>query len=99
MIIVSQDKTMIFNFNNIETIGIGNPLENINGKFIILAETTSDNQYPIGEYKTEERAKEVLNEIILGTTIKQINGKQLTEGEFYMAMKCMEFNLYEIPEE
>lgn len=64
MIIVSQDKTMIFNFENIETIGIGNPLENNEGKFLILAETVSDNQYPIAEYETEERAKEVLQEIV-----------------------------------
>ena len=64
MIIVNQDKTMIFNYKNIETIGIGNPLENDDGKFAILIETISDNQYPIGLYETEERAKEVLQEIV-----------------------------------
>ena len=64
MIIVNQDKTMIFNYKNIETIGIGNPLENDDGKFAILIETISDNQYPIALYETEERAKEVLQEII-----------------------------------
>lgn len=64
MIIVNQDKTMIFNYKNIETIGIGNPLENDDGKFAILIETISDNQYPIALYETEERAKEVLQEIV-----------------------------------
>lgn len=64
MIIVSQDKKMILNFKNIEAIGIGNPLEDKDGKFKILIETTSDNQYPIAEYETEERAKEVLQEIV-----------------------------------
>lgn len=64
MLIVSQDKEMILNYKNIEAIGIGNPLENDNGNFVILVETISDNQYPIAEYKTEERAKEVLQEII-----------------------------------
>jgi hypothetical protein len=64
MIIVSQEKMMVYNFENIEAIGIGNPLENNEGKFPILIDTTSDNQYPIAEYKTKERAKEVLQEII-----------------------------------
>ena len=63
MIIISQDKTMILNFEYIETIEIENPLENNDGKFKILSDTTSDNQYTIAEYKTEERAKEVLKEI------------------------------------
>lgn len=64
MIIISQDKTMILNFEYIETIEIENPLENNDGKFKILCDTTSDNQYTIAEYKTEERAREVLQEII-----------------------------------
>lgn len=64
MIIISQDKTMILNFKNIEAIGIGNPLEDKDGKFKILCNTTSDNQYPMAEYETEERAKEVLQQIV-----------------------------------
>lgn len=64
MVIISQDKTMILNFEYIETIEIGNPLENNDGKFKILCDTTSDNQYTIAEYEKEKRAKEVLQEII-----------------------------------
>ena len=64
MIIVSSDETMIINMENIEAIGIGNPLENNEGKFQILANTSSDNQYIIARYKTEERAKEVLQNLI-----------------------------------
>lgn len=64
MIIISQDKTMILNFEYIETIEIGNPLENNDGKFKILCDTTSDNQYTIAEYEKEKRAKGVLQEII-----------------------------------
>lgn len=64
MVIISQDKTMILNFEYIETIEIGNPLENNDGKFKILCDTTSDNQYTIAGYEKEERAKEVLQEII-----------------------------------
>ena len=64
MIIISQDKTMMLNFKNIEAIGIGNPLEDKDGKFKILCNTTSDNQYPMAEYETEERANEVLEDLI-----------------------------------
>jgi hypothetical protein len=64
MIIINQNKTMFLNFENIEAVGINNPLENNEGKFAILVETTSDHQYTIAIYKTEERANEVLNEIL-----------------------------------
>ena len=60
MVIISQDKTMILNFEYIETIEIGNPLENNDGKFKILCDTTSDNQYTIAEYKTEERENDCI---------------------------------------
>ena len=63
MIIVNQDKGTIINVKNIEAIGIGHPLNDEDGKFKILANTISDNQYTIAKYKTEERAKEVLKEI------------------------------------
>lgn len=75
MIIMSQDKTMILNFENIETIEIGNPLENNDGKFKILCDTTSDNQYTIAGYEKEERAKEVLQEIINKYKITLYNSK------------------------
>ena len=64
MIIVSQDKRTILNMKNIEVIGIGCALENNEGKFQILANTSSDNQYTIAEYNTEERAIEVLQKLI-----------------------------------
>lgn len=62
MIIVSQDKDVIVNFNNVENIWINNPLENDDGKFEIRAESYSNNML-IGEYETEEKAKEVLQEL------------------------------------
>lgn len=67
MIIVSQYKDTIINFKNIEILGIGNPLEDDDGKFKILANTIIENQYVIAKYKTEERAKEVLQEIVKAT--------------------------------
>lgn len=63
MIIVSQDRAVIVNFNNVENVWINNPLENTEGKFEIITESYSNNRL-MGEYDTEERAKEVLKEIM-----------------------------------
>lgn len=73
MLIVSQDKTMSLNLDNIEAIGVGNPLEDNDGKFQILVNTTSDNQYPIAEYETEERAKEIMMQIVKWQSILKKN--------------------------
>ncbi len=59
MIIVSQDKTELVNFDKIESIWICPDEE---GRFTL--EATADTNATLGYYKTEERAKEVLNEII-----------------------------------
>lgn len=63
MLILSQDQSFILNFDNIESIEIGNFEEN-RGRGIIYARLTSDYFYTIGEYNTIERTKEVLQEII-----------------------------------
>lgn len=64
MLILSQDKDSIINFNNIVSIWINSPLENNEGEFEIRAE--SDNTYEtLGYYKTEERAKDILYEIFI----------------------------------
>lgn len=59
MIIVSQDKTEIVNFNNIESVWISKEEEGI-----FSIEATADTNASLGEYATEERAKEVLEEIV-----------------------------------
>ena len=60
MLILSQDKKSIYNFNNIISIQIE---EGYNGfKLIVYGAIT--NYVSLGKYKTEERAKEVLQEII-----------------------------------
>lgn len=59
MIIVSQDEDLIINFENITVIGIAQN----NSKEIDSITVDKKEQY-LGEYKTEERAKEVLQEII-----------------------------------
>ena len=58
MIIVSQDKAEIVNFENVVTMRLG-----YNGKHIVRAEN-KDKVCELGEYSTEDRAKEVLQEII-----------------------------------
>lgn len=63
MIIVSQDKEIIVNFNNVESIDIVADLDGT-GKvpYKIYYETDSKRE-ELGTYKTEERAREVLQEI------------------------------------
>lgn len=62
MIIVSQDKTKIVNFDNLTQIYITQDEEKT--ATFIRYETVDSLYDDLGEYKTEERAKEVLQEII-----------------------------------
>ncbi len=70
MIIVSQDKMEIFNFEEIFRLCVDSwsneEFATEPSCFCIKAEKSSDNMICafLGEYKTEERAKEVLQEII-----------------------------------
>lgn len=58
MIIVSQDKMELVNFNTIQNIWICPDEE---GRFTL--EASADTNSTLGYYKTEERAKEILTEI------------------------------------
>lgn len=86
MIIISQDKNGILNFDNILEIWIdSNILDKTEPAFTINAETDST-VIKIGNYATKERAKEVLAEI--------------TEFWKYGAMTdCKGFICYEIPKD
>lgn len=70
MIIVSQDKMEIFNFEETFRLYVDNwsneEFATEPNCFCIKAEKSSDNMICayLGEYETEERAKEVLQEII-----------------------------------
>ena len=60
MIIVSQDKDNVINYDNVKSLWIDdNVLDKTNTTFYINA----DDDF-LGEYETEERAKEILQEII-----------------------------------
>ena len=61
MIIVNQDKDMIINFDNVVKIFVKKYCDD---KPEIYCRTIHDIEVFLGEYQTEERAKEVLQEII-----------------------------------
>lgn len=63
MIIVSQDKKRIVNFDNLTQIYITH-CEEDNAGYFIRFETVDSLYEDLGECATEERAKEVLQEII-----------------------------------
>lgn len=91
MIIVSQDKEEIVNFDTINSLWICPDSE---GRFTI--EATADTNATLGYYKTEERAKEVLQEII--KTI--IEDKKLEQGEELFGFSLIPKNTYyEMPKE
>lgn len=77
MIIVSQDKEEIVNFDKVESIWISDDEE----RFSI--EATGDANSTLGYYKTLERAKEVLIKImqsyINSENYKYVNGLMTTE--------------------
>lgn len=63
MVIVSQDKKRIVNFDNLTQVYITHCEEDNTGYFIRF-ETVDSLYEDLGEYATEDRAKEVLEEII-----------------------------------
>ena len=90
MIIISQDKTEIINFNNVESIWICSDEEGI-----FTIEATADTNTSLGEYRTEERAKEVLEEIVNTFSIR---GVQNTSYEYAdIAVKIRQYAKYEMP--
>ena len=97
MIIVGQDKDIILNFENIDMILVGNPLDTDNGEFQIIANTISDNEVRLGCYKTEERAKEVLQEII--KVCKFYKGKTYYVEDEKKLLGKYEYGVYEMPVE
>lgn len=63
MIIVSQDKDAILNFDNVIGIRTAVDVESKKEKLIAI-DIIDGERYYIAKYTTEERAKEVLEEII-----------------------------------
>ena len=101
MIIVSQEQNEILNFNNIMNIQVTNCEEDgylISAGFIVGRD---DNYRDLGYYKTEERAKEVLQEITqkYSSYLKLEGGPAILQGQ--MDIQPNIFNIpkvYEMPE-
>ena len=94
MLILSQHKIVILNFNTTTTI--------IADKNEIIARLINGNKATLGKYATEERAKEVLREIIkCYRSYLQLNGgPAILQGQ--MDIQPNIFNIpkvYEMPEE
>lgn len=90
MIIVSQDKKSIYNFDNIKSIDI------VENEIYITDDILMDEGAKIGEYETEERAKEVLQEIIKA----YIESKKGEEATTIFGFAIIPSNTYyEMPEE
>lgn len=64
MIILSQDKKILMNFDNLTQIYITQDEEEDEDEYFVRCETVGTLYETLGMYKTEERAKEVLNDIL-----------------------------------
>ena len=91
MIIVSQDKTKIVNFDNLIQIYITQDEEETAN--FIRYESVDSLYEDLGEYKTEERAKEVLQEII-----KSYRDYRTAECDGYTNV-LQETAVFDIPED
>ena len=97
MIIVSQDKDTIINHDNVQLLWIN---KNILNETIKTFYIYADHDF-LGEYKTEERAKEVLQEIAqkYSSYLKLEGGPAILQGQ--MDIQPNIFNIpkvYEMPE-
>lgn len=90
MIIVSQDKRKIVNFDNLFNIDY----YKIDGNFEIDANTEKDSVC-LGYYKTEERAKEVLQEIMK----KYLDIKCFYNSKYEVMQAIEQPKVYEMPVE
>ena len=97
MIIVSQDKKRIVNFDNLTQVYITHCEEDNTGYFIRF-ETVDSLYEDLGEYATEERAKEVFNGIIRAYEKAGNLAFEINEDETEVRL-IHNSNVFEMPEE
>ena len=100
MIIVSQDKDKIVNFDNLTQIYITQDEEKT--ATFIRYETVDSLYDDLGEYKTEERAKEVLQEIAqkFSSYLKLEGGPAILQGQIDIQPNIFNIpKVYEMPED
>jgi len=95
MIIVSQDKYNILNFNTTVNIGI-EEISTLNYIVQITAQTNG-NTIILGKYVTEERAKEVLQEIVKTYVLTEQYKVEYERTRIKLMMEGI--LLYEMPKE
>lgn len=96
MIILSQDKDVIINFDNIVNLVV------IQNTIVSISDVKKTTGITIAEYGTEERAKEVLQEIIskYSSYLELKGGPAMLQGQ--MDIQPNIFNIpkvYEMPKE
>lgn len=101
MIIVSQDRDKIMNFDNVTTIELSTDYET-EKKIIICINTLGGEHFNIGKYGTEERAKEVLCEIYSRYSVKEMYKRADSKTQEEMIQICVEKGIspfiFEMPE-
>ena len=100
MIIVSQDRNIIINFNNVANVNIekcyNESLNKEDFSYDILVYIVSSGLTRIAKYQTKERAKEVLQEIIKA----YIENKKTQETTSIFGFSIIPSNTYyEMPKE
>lgn len=94
MLIISQDEEKIINFDNITSIEIDDTFNNNE-----ISLNSNNGQYYIGIYKTRERAKEVLQEIIKSYRICEYYKIDSMKFNNKIISEFLEYSLYEMPKE
>ena len=93
MIIVSQNKISITNFDSVTTI----ETKKLNDKeYSIKAYLTNGREICLAIYETEERAKEILGEIANTFTIREVQNSIYEYAD--IATKIRQYAIYEMPE-
>ena len=104
MIIVSQEKDAILNFDNVIGIITATDIESKKERLIAI-DTIDSERYYIAKYETEERAKEVLQEIINLNIKFELYKTMPAEGKEQAIMldnfsnNNIKFDTYEMPKE
>ena len=101
MIIVSQDKKTIVNFDDVTKISINSPIGTNDGEFKITAENILTAEI-LGYYKTEKRAKEVLGDIVneYAKYLQLNGGPAILQGQIDIQPNIFNIpKVYEMPKE
>lgn len=92
MIIVSQNKKSFYNFDTVKSVDV------LDNEIYITDDILADKGTRIGEYATEERAKEVFNEIIKAYEKAGNLAFEINEDETEVKL-THNSNVFEMPEE